>query len=82
MIGTNVLQIAFMATYVNKTYHDYVNEERLIKVLDSLIPKSSPFYIVFRNEDLEFFKTIEPSIAVIEDVLKLDEAQYVNIIFI
>jgi len=66
-----------MAAYVNKNYPDYLNEERLIKVFDALIPKSTPFYIVFRNEDLEFFKTLEPSIAAIEDVLKLDEALYV-----
>lgn len=77
MIGTNLLQIAFMAAYVNKNYPDYVNEERLIKVLDALLPKSNPFYFMVRNEDLEFFKTLEPSIAAIEDVLKLDEALYV-----
>jgi len=77
LIGTNLLQIAFMAAYVNKTYPDYVNEERLIKVLDAMLPKSTPFYITFRNEDLEFFKTLEPSIAVIEDVLKLEENLYV-----
>lgn len=77
MIGTNLVQIAFMAAYVNKTYPDYVNEERLIKVLDALIPKSTAFYIVFRNEDLEYFKTLEPSITAIEDVLKLDENLYV-----
>lgn len=81
MIGTNLLQIAFMAAYVNKTYPDYVNEERLIKVLDALLPKSTPFYIAFRNEDLEFFKTIEPSIAAIEDVLKLDDNLYVFYFF-
>lgn len=66
-----------MASYINKTHHEMLNEEKLIKFLDSYIPKSTPYYIVYRNEDLEHFKTIEPSIAAIEDVLKLDDALYV-----
>jgi hypothetical protein len=82
MIGTNIIQIAFMAAYVNKTHADYLNEERLIKVFDALIPKSTPLYIAFRNEDLEFFKTLEPSIAAIEDILKLDDGLYVFIFLI
>ena len=67
-----------MAAYVNKNYPDYINEERLIKLLEALLPKSNTFFIAFRNEDLEFFKTIEPSIVTIEDVLKLDNALYVK----
>jgi hypothetical protein len=82
MIGTNLLQIAFMAAYVNKSYPDYVNEERLIKLFETLLPKSTPFYIAFRSEDFEFFKTIEPSIASIEDVLKLDDNLYVLLFYL
>jgi len=77
-MGTNILQIAFMASYINKTHHDMLNEEKLIKLLEAFIPKSTPFYILYRNEDLEHFKNIEPSIAAIEDVLKLDDALYVK----
>jgi len=70
-----------MASYLNKRYHDFVTEEKLIKIFDALIPKSTPFYIAYRTEDLEYFKTLEPSIAAIEDILKLDEALFVKMSF-
>ena len=66
-----------MTAYVNKNYHDYVNEERLVKVLDSLLPKSVPFIIAIRLEDFEHFKTLEPTIAAVEDIVKIDETIYV-----
>lgn len=78
MFGTNILQIAFMSAYVNKIYHDYINEERLVKLMDALVPKSTVFYIAYRNEDFEFFKTIDPTIVTSEDIIKTDDNQYVS----
>jgi len=68
-----------MGCYVNKIYPEYVNEERLLKILDSIIPKLPPFNILYRNEDLEHFKTLDSSIATIEDITKLNEDIYVKI---
>ncbi len=66
-----------MSAYVNKFYPDYINEERLIKLLDAYISKATPFYILYTADDLEYFKTIDPTIASIDDILKLEENIFV-----
>lgn len=67
-----------MVSYINNSYRDHINEEKLLKVLEAFSPKSTPFFILYRNEDLEYFKTIDPNITSIEEISKADESQFVN----
>ena len=77
-MGTLSLQIAFMSAYINKFYFDYINEERLSKIIESLLPKSSPFILSLRKEDLIYFKDLDPAIENIEDITKVDEFVWVK----
>ena len=76
-MGTFALQIAFMSVYINKFYYDYVNEERLVKVLESLLPKSIPIVLCLRKQDFDTFKELDASIETIEDITKVDEFVWV-----
>lgn len=83
MIGTLPLQIAFMCAYINKFYHEYVNEERLSKIMDSFIPKSSPFIVCLRKQDFDYFKELGAELESIEDITKVDEFIWVkNFLFL
>ena len=79
MFGTFVLQIAFMSVYVNKFYYEYINEERLGKLMDSLVPKSFPFVLCLRKEDLDFVTAIDETVLTAEDIIKVGEEEWVNI---
>jgi hypothetical protein len=70
-----------MSVYINKFYYDFITEEKLLKVMDSMIIKSPPFVISLRRFDLENLKQIDPIIENIEDILKVDEFVWVNIFF-
>lgn len=67
-----------MVSYINNSYRDHLNEEKLQKVLEAFSPKSTPFFVLYRNEDLEYFKTIDPNLTAIEEISKADESQFVN----
>jgi hypothetical protein len=69
-----------MSVYINKFYYDLINEEKLIKIMESMVVKSTPFVICLRKLDLENFKQIDSIIENIEDILKVDEFVWVNII--
>ena len=70
-----------MSVYINKFYYDFITEEKLLKVMDSMIIKSPPFVISLRRFDLENLKQIDPIIENIEDILKVDEFVWVNTFF-
>lgn len=78
-MGTFALQVAFMSVYINKFYFDYLNDERLAKLMESILPKSSPVVLCIRNEDFEFLKTLDESIQSVEDLTKVDELIWVII---
>lgn len=79
-MGTFALQLAFMSVYVNKFYHDYLNEERLLKLMDSMLPKSCPIVICLRKEDLDHFKELDAAIETIDDLIKVDEYVWADVV--
>jgi hypothetical protein len=78
IMGSFALQIAFISVYINKFYFEYVNEERLFKLMEAIVPKSSIFYIGLRREDFEYFKQLDPLIENIDDITKVEENIWVN----
>lgn len=44
------------------------------------MPKSPIFYLLYMPDDLEYFKTLDPNINTIEDVMKTSAANQVLLI--
>ncbi len=79
-LGGYFTQFAFIISYFNKLQPEFMNEEKLMKMLDMFIPKCPTFNIPYKVEDFEIYKTLDPSgtLATIEDIVKLDETLYVR----
>jgi hypothetical protein len=67
-----------MSVYVNKFYYEYINEERLGKLMDSLVPKSFPFVLCLRKEDLDFVTQIDETVVTADDIIKVSDDDWVN----
>lgn len=67
--------------YLSMSDSEFINEEKLIKILEVYLPKCPTFNIIYKLEDLEYYKTLDPngSIVNIEDILKLEDNLFVNI---
>ncbi len=80
-IGGYFTQIAFIMTYFNKLQPDFMNEEKLSKMLEQFIPRGPNFFIPYKAEDLEYYKTLDATggINVMEDLVKLEDPLYVII---
>jgi hypothetical protein len=79
VVGGYYGQISIMIAYLNKLQENYLNEEKLLKVLELLLPKSPHFYFLYTTENLQEIKGIAPLINEIEEIPKLDENTYVKI---
>jgi len=77
VIGGYYTQIAIIISYLNKLHGDIINEEKLQKVLELLVPKLPHFYILYTNENLEEYKKFNPSLDEIEEIPKLDDNSFV-----
>jgi hypothetical protein len=73
MIG----QIAFVLTYLQNSVPDLLTEDNLRKMIEAFYPKSPAFVVPYRAEDLEYIKTLDANINVIEDIIKCDDNIYV-----
>jgi hypothetical protein len=80
VIGGYYTQFAIVISYLNKLHEDFINEEKLQKVLELFVPKLPHFYILYTNENLEEYKKIYPSLNEIEEIPKLDDNSYVIIL--
>ena len=49
----------------------------MLKILESFIKSSPNFNIIYTQEDLDYYKTLDGGINTIEDILKLDDTVYV-----
>lgn len=82
VLGGYYGQFAIIIAYLNKLQEDYMNEEKLMKVLELLLPKLPHFYLLYTNENFQEYQTIAPILNEIEEIPKLDEKTYVRITFI
>ena len=69
--------------HFSKLNNDFLNEDKLSKVLEMYIPKCPMFNIIYKNEDLEHYKTLDANGGIInmEDIIKLEDNLYVIIFF-
>ena len=79
-IGGPIGQIAIFFTFLSKINNEILNEEKINKIIDLYIQKSHPFYFIYKNEDLEFFKNLDENFETIEDINKISEDKFQNVI--
>lgn len=79
-VGGAIGQLAMLIAYLNKLTPDFLNEERILKVLDLYFPTAHKFFMLYKAEDLEEYKTLDENIGAIEDIIKADDSQYVSIL--
>ncbi len=79
VVGGYYGQFAIIIAYLNKIHEDYMNEEKLAKVLEIFLPKLPHFYIVYTSQDFEDYKKIAPLLNEIEEISRLDENTFVRI---
>ncbi len=60
-----------------------MNEEKLMKVLELYLPKCPAVNILYKAEDLEAYKTMDPNEGIneIDDVNKMEENLHVLLLF-
>lgn len=78
-VGGAFGQLALLISYLNKQTPDFLNEDKILKVLDLYFPTAHKFFILYKAEDLEEYKTIDEDIGTIEDIIKAEDNQYVSI---
>lgn len=81
-VGGPIGQIALVLNEINKITPDFITDDKVIRIMDLYLPKSHSFYFVYSQEDLEEYKALNEEIAAIEDVVKLEDDQYVSIILV
>lgn len=79
-VGGPIGQISIFFNIINKLNPELLNEEKINQIIDLYIQKSHPFYFLFKAEDLEFFKTLDENIDTIEDINKVPDDKYQNVI--
>jgi hypothetical protein len=79
-IGGMIGQIAIVVSYLQNIIPDILTEDKLGKILETFYHKSPPFVIPYIVEDLEYFKSLDPNIVTIEDIIKCDDTTYNDIV--
>ena len=82
LVGGPIGQMALVFEIMNKINpeSEYLNEEKMDKILTSYIEKSHSFIFVYKNTDVESYKEIDENIETIEDIIKPDDHKFENVI--
>ena len=59
---------------------EFLNDDKIPKIIDVLLEKSHPFYFLWTKEDLEKYKELNEGIETIEDIIKASDEEYKKII--
>ena len=79
-LGGPIGQMALFFCILSKINPEIMNEEKISKTIELYIQKSHPFYFLYKNEDIEFFKTLDENVDTIEDVNRISDEKYQNVI--
>ena len=82
LVGGPIGQMALVFEIMNKINpeSEYLNEEKMDKILTSYIEKSHSFIFVYKNTDVESYKEIDENIETIEDIIRPDDHKFENVI--
>ena len=79
-LGGPIGQISIFFNILTKINSEILNDEKINKIIELYIQKSHPFYFLYKNEDIEYFKTLDENVETIEDINKIADEKYQNVI--
>ena len=82
LVGGPIGQMALVFEIMNKINpeSEFLNDEKMDKIVTSFIEKSHSFIFVYKNEDIESYKEIDENIESIEDIIRPDDHKFENVI--
>ena len=80
LTGGPIGQMALILNYLDKEMPEFLNDDKVPKIIDVFLEKSHPFYFLWTKEDLEKYKEINDGIDTIEDIMKAGDEDYKQII--
>ena len=82
LCGGPIGQMALMFELLNKINpeSEYLEEEKMNKILTTYIEKSHSFIFVYKNEDIESYKAIDDNIETIEDIIRPDDKKFEEVL--
>ena len=82
LCGGPIGQMALMFELLNKINpeSEYLEEEKMNKILTTYLEKSHSFIFVYKNEDIESYKAIDDNIETIEDIIRPDDKKFEEVL--
>ena len=82
LCGGPIGQMALMFELMNKINpeSEYLEEEKMNKILTTYLEKSHSFIFVYKNEDIESYKAIDDNIETIEDIIRPDDKKFEEVL--
>lgn len=77
-LGGPIGQIVLAIMALNKVCPKTISDDKVTKIMENYIIRSHPFYIVYKQDDIETFKGISEDIAAIEDIKNAQKSKFVS----
>jgi len=78
--GGVIGQIALLIELINKINPEFLDDEKINKILSAYMEKSHSFIFIYKNEDMESYKVIDENIETIEDISKPNDDKFNQVI--
>ena len=78
--GGVIGQIALLIELINKINPEFLDDEKINKILSTYMEKSHSFQFIYKNEDIESYKSIDENIETIEDISKPNDDKFNQVI--
>ena len=78
--GGVIGQISIIFELINKINPEFLDDEKIDKILSTYMEKSHSFQFIYKNEDIESYKLIDENIETIEDIIRPNEDKFNEVI--
>ena len=76
LCGGVIGQISLLIELINKINPEFLDDEKINKILNIYMEKSHSFIFIYKNEDIESYKSIDENIETIEDISKSNDDKF------
>ena len=76
LCGGVIGQISLLIELINKINPEFLDDEKINKILNIYMEKSHSFIFIYKNEDIESYKLIDENIETIEDISKSNDDKF------
>ena len=80
LCGGVIGQISLLIELINKINPEFLDDEKINKILNIYMEKSHSFIFIYKNEDIESYKSIDENIETIEDISKSNDDKFNQVI--